>query len=231
MTNAVKKWGDGVLVAGQQFGYAYDSIGNRTSAKSGGDANGLGSRSSTYTANNLNQYTQRTDPGSFDVLGTAQSNATVTVNNLSAYRKGDYFWKELSVNNSSAAVYTNVSVVGVKNLVGTNQEDAVTTVTGNEFVPKTPEAYSYDLDGNLTGDGRWTYTWDGENRLIAMESLTNAPSASKKRLEFAYDHAGRRMSKKVSNWTGSSYALTNALLFVYDQWNLQAEMDALGGEP
>jgi hypothetical protein len=25
-----------------------------------------------------------------------------------------------------------------------------TTVTGNKFIPKTPEVFSYDLDGNLT---------------------------------------------------------------------------------
>ena len=29
----------------------------------------------------------------------------------------------------------------------------------------------YDLDGNLLSDGRWTYTWDGENRLVKMASI------------------------------------------------------------
>ena len=31
---------------------------------------------------------------------------------------------------------------------------------------KTPEDFSYDADGNLTNDGRFAYTWDGENRLV-----------------------------------------------------------------
>jgi YD repeat-containing protein len=31
------------------------------------------------------------------------------------------------------------------------------------------ESLGYDDDGNLTSDARWTYTWDAENRLIAME--------------------------------------------------------------
>ena len=226
VTNAVKKWSDNVLVAGQQFGYAYDSIGNRTSAKSGGDQNGLGLRSSTYTPNSLNQYTERTDPGSFDVLGTAQSNATVTVNNLATYRKSDYFWKELSVNNSSSAIYTNVSVVGVKNLVGTNQEDAVTTIAGSEFVPKTPEAYTYDLDGNLTGDGRWTYAWDGENRLTSVESLTNGPTASKRKVEWTYDYQGRKIRQSTSDGSSGSYVMSADVKSAYDGWQCLAELNA-----
>lgn len=46
-----KYWADGTPVAGQQFEYAFDEIGNRTSAKTGGDAAGSSSalRSSTYT--------------------------------------------------------------------------------------------------------------------------------------------------------------------------------------
>jgi hypothetical protein len=27
----------------------------------------------------------------------------------------------------------------------------------------------YDADGNLRFDGRWTMTWDGENRLVKLE--------------------------------------------------------------
>src|SRR5438128_2326869 len=48
----------------------------------------------------------------------------------------------------------------------------------------------YDLDGNLSSDGRWNYTWDAENRLIKMESLAGAPAASVRRLSFQYDWMG-----------------------------------------
>lgn len=34
--------------------------------------------------------------------------------------------------------------------------------TGNVLLPQTPESFGYDADGNLTNDGRWTYTWDEE---------------------------------------------------------------------
>ncbi len=63
-------------------------------------------------------------------------------------------------------------------------------------IPKTPETYSYDADGNLTADGSWTYTWDGENRLFAMESTSSLPAAAQKtRLEFYYDYLSRRSVK------------------------------------
>ena len=42
--------------------------------------------------------------------------------------------------------------------------------TGHVFVPKTPETFTYEADGNLTLNGRWNYTWDAENRLIMVES-------------------------------------------------------------
>jgi YD repeat-containing protein len=50
-----KYWSDGTPVAGQQFEYGHDDIGNRTSAKAGGDQAGGNLRVATYTPNNLNQ--------------------------------------------------------------------------------------------------------------------------------------------------------------------------------
>jgi len=74
-----KYWPDWTPVAGQQFEYGFDDIGNRTSTKAGGDAVGGGLRSANYTANNLNQYSSRDIPGAFDVLGVSLASDTVTV--------------------------------------------------------------------------------------------------------------------------------------------------------
>ncbi|MGN6644717.1 MAG: hypothetical protein ACTHKU_17140, partial [Verrucomicrobiota bacterium] len=71
VTSGKKYWADGTPVAGQQFEYTFDDIGNRQSTKSGGDENGANLRSATYTANGLNQYTSRGVPGYVDVLGLA----------------------------------------------------------------------------------------------------------------------------------------------------------------
>ena len=42
-----------------------------------------------------------------------------------------------------------------------------------QFVPPSVTATPprYDLDGNLRSDGRWTYAWNGENRLVKMASI------------------------------------------------------------
>ena len=160
-----KYWSDGTPVAGQQFEYTFDDIGNRKTTRAGGSEYGTGLRSASYAANSLNQYTSRTVPGAVDIIGSANSNATVTVNNQPTYRKGEYFRTELALDNSPSAVYASVTNLAVLNN-GTNA-DIIATNLGTVFLPQTPESFGYDADGNLTNDGRWTYTWDAENRLLS----------------------------------------------------------------
>jgi hypothetical protein len=73
-----KYWIDGTPVAGQQSECAFDDIGNRTSTKAGGDANGAKRREAGCQVNYLSQYTSRTVPGALDILGTATNTATGT---------------------------------------------------------------------------------------------------------------------------------------------------------
>ncbi len=207
-------WQDGTLVAGQQFEYTHDDIGNRTATKAGGDENGLNLHAASYYRNLLNQYTSRDVLGGLDVMGAALPGLTVSVNTYAPYRKGEYFRKELAVGNSSVPVWQAITVV-------TNGQ---TAVTGNLWVPRTPEAFGYDLDGNLTSDGRWNYTWDAENRLVKM--VANTSVGPQQRLDFAYDHQGRRITKRVWNNTAGTGALTVDQKFLYDGWNLVAELNA-----
>jgi RHS repeat-associated protein len=223
-----KYWSDNTPVAGQQTEFDYDTMGNRNFAKSGGDMQGVNLRQSTYATNSLNQYTQRTIPGAVDVLGTADNSATVTVNDQAVERKGSYFYKLLTANNAAGPVVVPVKVVGVKNNAGANGEDVVSEERGQVFVPQALEAYAYDADGNLTKDGRWAYTWDAENRLTGMEALVSVPSEARKKLEYAYDWAGRRIQKKVYAWNiaASSYQPQATIKYIYDGWNMIAELDA-----
>jgi hypothetical protein len=101
----------------------------------------------------------------------------------------------------------------------------VTTATGHVFVAQTPEQFAYDADGNLTNDGRWAYSWDGENRLAGMETLTNLPSGVPRvRLVFGYDHMGRRAHKEVSQVVSGEWAVVRRHAFTYDGWNLVREV-------
>jgi RHS repeat-associated protein len=76
----------------------------------------------------------------------------------------------------------------------------------------TNNAYSYDLNGNLLGDGTRNFAYDDENQLIAVWQA-NAWSNS-----FAYDGKLRRRIERDSYWNAgtSGWILTNEIHFVYD---------------
>ncbi|HEY1632399.1 MAG TPA: RHS repeat-associated core domain-containing protein [Rhizomicrobium sp.] len=66
------------------------------------------------------------------------------------------------------------------------------------------QQYSYDCNGNLTGDGTWTYSYDPENRLItAAKTAGGVVSAT-----YAYDTKGRRTHKSGAG-VSEAYFLTD----------------------
>ena len=239
ITFAGKYWSTGVRVAGQSFGYAFDDIGNRKTAMEG-DPPWAAAETSGYSANALNQYTQRTVPGVVTIRGEAEAAATVTVTvgapppagtTYPTDRQGRGFRALVPVDNATSAVWQDLQIVGVRPGAGPDGKDIVSEQTGHAFVPETPEAFVHDDDGNLLSDGRWQYTWDAENRLAAMETRADLPAAVPRlRLEFAYDSQSRRIAKKVFAWDGltSAFSLQLSSLFIYDGWLLLAEVDATG---
>jgi YD repeat-containing protein len=203
ITNGSKTLSDGTPVPGLSFAYNFDDIGNRKTATSNGQV-------STYTSNLLNQYTQRTVPPVVDVTGSALSGVPVAVSADGfaglAIRQGDSFFKQLTVDNSSAAQVLNVHVAAEQNPSGA----AVTASQQRSvFLPKNPESLVHDADGNLVEDARWQYTWDGENRLVGMEtnSLAQSLGVARTQLSFVYDSQGRRIQKTVTSYPLSG--LTN----------------------
>ena len=224
VTSGKKYWADGTPVAGQQFEYQFDDIGNLRTNKFGGDNAGGNLRQAIYQPNSLNQFTNRTVPGFVSILGRAHSNATVTINNQPTSRRGDYFRGELSVNNSTGAVYLTLTNLAVLQQ-GTNP-DIVTTNSGHVLLARTPETFGYDADGNLTNDGQFTYTWDAENRLTKVESLSTAPTASKRRVTWEYDALGRRVRQTTHNGSTGAYVVTEDLKFLNDGWRCLAELNA-----
>jgi RHS repeat-associated protein len=206
VTNGCKYFANGSPVAGQQFDYTFDTIGNRTQTQAGGDTNGINLRVANYTNNVLNQITRRDVPPYVDVMGASILTNSVTVNGQTAYRRQEYFRQQLPANNSTSALWTNITVSGGQ------------SVTGNVYVAQEPETFQYDSDGNLTNDGRWVYSWDGENRLIQMTVNTNV--GPQYQLDFAYDFQGRRIQKLV--FTNGVGIYTNN--FLYDRWNLAATL-------
>jgi RHS repeat-associated protein len=208
-------WSDGTLMAGQDFDYKFDDIGNRDTT--GGRASAV----SDYTANQLNQYTQRTAANKLDVLGIANPTAGVEVwkdsdSHSTATQKGEYFHYALTASNDT------YPLVYAKSLYGATQQATV----GRSYVPPATESFTYDTDGNLTADGRWTsYVWDGENRLIEMRRDTSTPTEARQKLTFEYDHLGRRIRKTYFTYSGG-WVEQRDTTYLYDGWNIVAEVDA-----
>src|SRR5216683_6598036 len=69
------------------------------------------------------------------------------------------------------------------------------------------QALTYDLNGNLTGDGTNTYTFDARNHLTGIAGGTTST--------FVYDAFGRRTSKTIGSTTTQ---------FLYDGWNPVQEL-------
>jgi len=227
VTSGRKLLGTGVAAIGQDYAWAYDDIGNRRTAATNG-------ATSNFVANELNQYAQRTVPGVIDVSGAADPLATVTIGVNGgvpqlATRQGEQFHRQVVVNNGTAAQNVQLAITGVRNLAGPAGEDAVTALNQSVLVPQSPESFTHDADGNLIDDAEWHYTWDGENRLVAMESSATSAAAGalRRRLEFHYDGGSRRIAKKVSNWNGTAWTLASHTFFLYDGWNMIAELNAL----
>lgn len=178
----------------------------------------------------LNQYTSREVPGFVNVIGMATNLATVTLwGDNGAFsatsRKGAYFRGELAVTNTVNPVWLTITNTAVLNN-GSNP-DIVTNTIGKTYVARTPEAFYYDLDGNLTNDGRWVYTWDAENRLVRL--VANTAVGPQQRIDYDYDSKSRRISKKVWNNTTGSGLPNTYVNYVYDGWNLVTELAAFGG--
>jgi RHS repeat-associated protein len=112
--------------------------------------------------------------------------------------------------------------------VGGVPSPRVTSYTANalnQYTQVAGAAFAYDANGNLTHDGKQTYRYDAQNRLLGVEPV--APTTGAIRAEFAYDARNRAVARtyhtlsKVGTWVinqADSRALT------YDTtWNLLAE--------
>jgi RHS repeat-associated protein len=209
VNSSKKRFADGVWVPGEQWEYVQDDIGNRTSIKTGGDSTGASAalRTATYTPNSLNQYSSRTVGNIVDILGISKTSASVTVNGQSTFRKNEFYQATIPLVNNANQTVTVQATSGTS-----------ASLSGSLFLPPATENYAYDLDGNLTQDSRWNYTWDAENRLIRLTGRISGLQPTQ--IDYEYDWRGRRIKKVL---TGTS---TTTSKYIYDGWNLVAELDA-----
>lgn len=226
LEGAAKHDAGGAPVPGLDFGYTYDDVGNRSSSTRAG-------ATSHYTADALNQYGSVSQARTHDILGEAPLAVAMTANGQPLNRDGERFYAHLDLSAEGPleeGLFAEIRVEGTLAGAGDEGRDAVREAGIERTYPPQPFSPVYDADGNLLEDGHWAYTWNAANRLASMETHPVAAAAGVpvKKLEFAYDSQGRRFEKKVHAWNGQAYILQSTTRFVYDGWNLIAELNDQG---
>ena len=84
------------------------------------------------------------------------------------------------------------------------------SLEANSLNPAYDKSFAFDLDGNMLTNGDWTYTWNGENRMV---SATNTVDDTY--ITYDYDYQGR-MIKKITD--------AETTLFYWNGVNIIAEL-------
>lgn len=106
-----------------------------------------------------------------------------------------------------------------------------TTAAGDADCPPNTaaESFTHDLDGNLTQDGRFTYAWDAENRLISATPVDPNDPNTPVAVTFAYDYMSRRVRKQILEWSGGQWVQSIApgsdVRFLWYNWLMLLELD------
>lgn len=197
--------------------YTYDDAGRRSSMTVTGQS------AVNYTYDNANRLTQITKSTATVTIAYDNANrrSTLTLpNGVSAeytfdaasqltaltYKYGGSTIGDLSYTFDAArrrtAIGGSYARTGLPSAVGSATYNAA-----NEQTAFGSLTLSYDLNGNLTGDGTNTYAWNARKQL---SSISGGVSAS-----FTYDGLGRRNSKTVSSTTTS---------YLHDRLNVVQEL-------
>lgn len=183
--------------------YTYDDAGRRTAMTVTGET------AVNYTYDNANRLTQITKgtPTVTIAYDNADRRSSLTLPNgvvteytfdaasqLTAlvYKYGGSTLGSLSYTYDAAGRRTSAG----GSYARTGLPQAVNSATynaGNRQTAFGSLTLTYDLNGNLTGDGTNTYTWNARNQL---SSISGGASAS-----FGYDGVGRRTTKTLSSTT------------------------------
>ena len=215
VTGAEKRESNSDLVPGLDFGYNYDGLGNRLSARKGQPA-----LVTTYSPDAMNRYSTIESPGADDILVRSATAVEIEVDEepVPVTTSGNFRGARVTADdNTTGPAFLEINITG----------DNDFSESGHRWIPQAEFSPQYDDDGNLTNDGRWIYTWDAMNRLIGMTPTAAALAAGvpNQTLTFAYDHLGRRVAKKVTT-TIDEVSTVKDYRYLYEGWNVVAQFTA-----
>ncbi|MEI6528082.1 MAG: RHS repeat-associated core domain-containing protein [bacterium] len=213
LISARRYFADGSEYYGMQFGATYDSIGNPTAY---GRLAASSTPIPTFTPNNLNVQITRAWSNKVEVVGIAATNANITVNYQPTDRNGEWFRATLVIDNTSAAISTNIIVTAVW-FDPVSSNDVIAHTTGTLYLAQTSESPIYDARASVTNDSRYRFSYDALGRLREVINVGVTPNI---RETYTYFQDGRRATKKVYSGSPGSWVGTFTYSFIYDGWNL-----------
>ena len=104
------------------------------------------------------------------------------------------------------------------NLYSANNLNQYTSILRTSTPPREP---TYDADGNLMQDDKYSYAYDSENRLVSVTPLV--PVRGDLSVLNMYDHRHRRILKRVKCYDNGEWVLSRTHFFAYDGNNIVLE--------
>ncbi len=190
------------------YGYANDSMGRRTHNLRSGSAFSP-THFDLYGYNDKSELTGSTRYVGSDPLNPPPENDDALTYGYAYDGIGNRLTSELD---------------GIQTTYWTNLVNQYTSTTSPA------ESFTYDLDGNMTQDGTFDYTWDAENRLKSV--TPRSPTEGAEKLVFTYDYRGRRVRKLAYEWDATigetgDWSTTPSLdrRFLWHGWMLLMELN------
>ena len=203
--------------------YTYDDVGRRASMTVSGQS------AINYTYDNADRLTQITKGSSTATMTYDNANRrtsfTSTGGAITEYSYDaasqltelTYKWGASTLGNITYGYDVGGRRTSIGGSYARNTLPAAVTSTtynnANQATAFAGQTLTYDSNGNLTGDGTYTYTWNTRNKLASISGTGFSAS-------FTYDVFGRRTSKTVNGTTTS---------YLYDGPSLVQEQS--GGSP
>ena len=189
-----------MTVAGQAaVSYAYDAANRLTSIVQG-------SQTVAFTYDNANRRSRTTLPNGVAINYTYDNASQLTG---ITYVKGATTLGNLSYTYDAAGRRTSIG----GSFARTELPAAIATTShnaNNQLLQWGGQGLTYDRNGNLTGDGIYTYGWNARNQLVELRQGATTVAS------YEYDGFGRRQRKAINGVTTQ---------FVYDGWNFAQERD------
>lgn len=175
LTAAVTESTDPAPVVLKRYAYGYDPAGNRTFEQ-------IDDAITLATHDKLNRLLQHIPGGPLTIAGTVNETATVTIQG-----------KTVSVDASGDFRGTVPTTAGTNTftIVATDASGNQTTRQFEADVAGQARTFTYDMNGNMTGDGERILEWDARNRLVR---------ATKGAVTEVYTYNGKDQRARVINY-------------------------------